>query len=285
MLKYHPLTKEVHKMKTNMTGILAGFTLGSLALERVIPALLTFIVCLVAIKLINALANKLLARSQRLDEALRGFIRSAVKIVLWLLTAIIVAESLGIPTTSLVALFSVAGLALSLSVQNIMANLFSGITLLMTRPFAVGDFVELSGQGGTVKSIGLFYTVIATGDNKTISIPNSSVTASTVVNFNSESLRRVDMIFSASYDDATEKVKAAIMEAVFAEGRILSEPEPFVGLKEYKASSIDYILRAWCKNGDYWDVYFSLNEKVRDSFLRNGVTMTYEHINVHMVKE
>ena len=285
MLKYPPLTKEVHKMKTNMTGILAGFTLGSLALERVIPALLTFIVCLVAIKLISALANKLLARSQRLDEALRGFIRSAVKIVLWLLTAIIVAESLGIPTTSLVALFSVAGLALSLSVQNIMANLFSGITLLMTRPFAVGDFVELSGQGGTVKSIGLFYTVIATGDNKTISIPNSSVTASTVVNFNSESLRRVDMIFSASYDDATEKVKAAIMEAVLAEGRILSEPEPFVGLKEYKASSIDYILRAWCKNGDYWDVYFSLNEKVRDSFLRNGVTMTYEHINVHMVKE
>ena len=285
MLKYPPLTKEVHKMKTNMTGILAGFTLGSLALERVSPALLTFIVCLVAIKLISALANKLLARSQRLDEALRGFIRSAVKIVLWLLTAIIVAESLGIPTTSLVALFSVAGLALSLSVQNIMANLFSGITLLMTRPFAVGDFVELSGQGGTVKSIGLFYTVIATGDNKTISIPNSSVTASTVVNFNSESLRRVDMIFSASYDDATEKVKAAIMEAVLAEGRILSEPEPFVGLKEYKASSIDYILRAWCKNGDYWDVYFSLNEKVRDSFLRNGVTMTYEHINVHMVKE
>lgn len=272
-------------MKTNMTGMLAGFTLGSLALERVIPALLTFIVCLVAIKLINALANKLLARSQRLDEALRGFIRSAVKIVLWLLTAIIVAESLGIPTTSLVALFSVAGLALSLSVQNIMANLFSGITLLMTRPFAVGDFVELSGQGGTVKSIGLFYTVIATGDNKTISIPNSSVTASTVVNFNSESLRRVDMIFSASYDDATEKVKAAIMEAVFAEGRILSEPEPFVGLKEYKASSIDYTLRAWCKNEDYWNVYFSLNEKVRESFLRNGVTMTYEHINVHMVKE
>ena len=285
MLKYPPLTKEVHKMKTNMTGMLAGFTLDSLALERVIPALLTFIVCLVAIKLISALANKLLARSQRLDEALRGFIRSAVKIVLWLLTAIIVAESLGIPTTSLVALFSVAGLALSLSVQNIMANLFSGITLLMTRPFAVGDFVELSGQGGTVKSIGLFYTVIATGDKKTISLPNSSVTASTVVNFNSESLRRVDMIFSASYDDATEKVKAAIMEAVFAEGRILSEPEPFVGLKEYKASSIDYILRAWCKNGDYWDVYFSLNEQVRESFLRNGVTMTYEHINVHMVKE
>ena len=264
---------------------LAGFTLGTLALERVFPAILTFIVCLIVMRVLIVLSSKVLNSSKKLDDALRGFIRSAIRIILWLLTAIIVADTLGIPTTSLVALFSVVGLALSLSVQNIMANLFSGITLLMTRPFAVGDWVELSAQGGTVKSIGLFYTVIATGDNKTISIPNSSVTASTVVNYNSESLRRVDMIFSASYDDETEKVKAAIMEAVFNDIRILTEPEPFVGLKEYKASSIDYLLRIWVKNEDYWAVYYALNEAVRDSFNRNGVTMSYEHINVHMIKE
>ena len=264
---------------------LAGFTLGTLALERVFPAILTFIVCLIVMRVLIVLSSKVLNSSKKLDDALRGFIRSAIRIVLWLLTAIIVADTLGIPTTSLVALFSVVGLALSLSVQNIMANLFSGITLLMTRPFAVGDWVELSAQGGTVKSIGLFYTVIATGDNKTISIPNSSVTASTVVNYNSESLRRVDMIFSASYDDETEKVKAAIMEAVFNDSRILTEPEPFVGLKEYKASSIDYLLRIWVKNEDYWAVYYALNEAVRDSFSRTGVTMSYEHINVHMIKE
>ena len=264
---------------------LAGITLGSLALERIFPALLTFVVCLVAMKIISALASRLLNASKTLDDTLRGFVKSAVKIVLWLLTAIIVADTLGIPTTSLVALFSVVGLALSLSVQNIMANLFSGITLLMTRPFAVGDYIELAAQGGSVKSIGLFYTVIATGDNKTVSIPNSSVTASTVVNYNGEDKRRVDMLFSASYDDSTEKVKAAIMEAVFADERILSEPEPFVGLKEYKPSSIDYALRVWCRNEDYWSVYYSLNENVRDSFAKNGVTMTYEHINVHMIKE
>lgn len=264
---------------------LAGFTLGTLALERVFPAILTFIVCLIVMRVLIVLSSKVLNSSKKLDDALRGFIRSAIRIILWLLTAIIVADTLGIPTTSLVALFSVVGLALSLSVQNIMANLFSGITLLMTRPFAVGDWVELSAQGGTVKSIGLFYTVIATGDNKTISIPNSAVTASTVVNYNSESLRRVDMIFSASYDDETEKVKAAIMEAVFNDSRILTEPEPFVGLKEYKASSIDYLLRIWVKNEDYWAVYYALNEAVRDSFNHNGVTMSYEHINVHMIKE
>lgn len=264
---------------------LAGFALGSLALERIFPAVLTFIVCLVVMRIVTVLSGKLLNKSKKLDDALRGFIRSAIKIILWLLTAIIVADTLGIPTTSLVALFSVVGLALSLSVQNIMANLFSGITLLMTRPFAVGDWVELSAQAGTVKSIGLFYTVIATGDNKTVSIPNSAVTASTVVNYDSEAKRRVDMIFSASYDDATEKVKAAITEAVFAEGRILTEPEPFVGLKEYKASSIDYILRIWVRNEDYWAVYYALNEAVRESFKRNGVTMSYEHINVHIEKD
>ena len=264
---------------------LAGLTLGTLALERIFPAVLTFVVCLVVMQIVNTLCRKLINASKKLDEALRGFIRSAVKIILWLLTAIIVADTLGIPTTSLVALFSVAGLALSLSVQNIMANLFSGITLLMTRPFAVGDWVDVDGQSGSVKSISLFYTVLATGDNKMISMPNSTITGSTVVNYNTESLRRVDMIFSASYNDATEKVKAAIMEAVMANPYIHAEPAPFVGLKEYKASSIDYLLRVWCENADYWSVYYGLNEAVRDSFQRNGVTMTYEHINVHMIND
>ncbi len=270
---------------SNIAELMATFSLGALALERLLPAVLTFILCLVVMRIISALSSRVLKATKSLDDTLRGFIRSAIKIILWLITAIIVADTLGIPTTSLVALFSVAGLALSLSVQNIMANLFSGITLLMTRPFAVGDYADIAGQSGTIKSIGLFYTVMATVDNKTISVPNSSITASTVVNYNTEARRRVDMIFSASYDDATEKVKAAILEAVMADGRILTEPEPFVGLKEYKASSIDYILRMWVKNEDYWNVYFAMNEAVRESFERNGVTMTYEHLNVHIEKE
>ena len=273
---------------TELTGIMSSFTgltLGSLAVNKLMPALLTFILCLIAMRIISAVSFKLLSRSQRMDETLKGFAKSAIKIVLWLLTAIIVADTLGIPTTSLVALFSVAGLALSLSVQNIMANLFSGMTLLMTKPFAVGDWVDVSGQSGSIKSIGLFYTVLATGDNKVISIPNSTITASTVVNYNTETLRRVDMIFSASYEDDTEKVKAAILEAVMQDERIKAEPAPFVGLKEYKPSSIDYALRIWCENGDYWNVYYGLNEAVRDSFKRNGVSMTYQHINVHMVKD
>ena len=272
-------------LSSNIKENLTGLTLGTLALERIFPALLTLLACLVVMQIINLLCKKMIYNSKKLDEAMRGFVRSAIKIVLWLLTAIIVADTLGIPTTSVVALFSVAGLALSLSVQNIMANLFSGITLLMTRPFAVGNWVDIAGQSGTVKSISLFYTVIATGDNKLISMPNSTITGSTVVNYDTEPQRRVDMIFSASYDDATEKVKAAIMEAVMANPHIHAEPAPFVGLKDYKASSIDYLLRVWCDSADYWTVYYGLNEAVRDSFQRNGVTMSYEHINVHMIQD
>ena len=253
--------------------------------DSLVPGLLSFIVCLIAMKLLVKLCGKLLKSSRKMDEALRGFALSSIKIILWLLTAIIVAEALGIPTTSLVALFSVAGLALSLSVQNIMANLFSGITLLASRPFSAGDFVETAGRSGTIKSIGLFYTVLATPDNMIINIPNSDVTASSIINYSTEPSRRVDMVFSASYADSTEKVKAAIMEAVNRDERIFPEPAPFVALKEYKASSIDYSVKIWCKNSDYWNVYFAMNESVREIFERNGVTMTYEHLNVHIVEK
>ena len=250
-----------------------------------VPAVFSFIICFIAMKLLVKFSEKLLKSSKKMDAALQNFALSAIKIILWLLTAIIVAETLGIPTTSLVALFSVAGLALSLSVQNIMANLFSGITLLMSRPFAAGEFVDVGGKTGTIKSIGLFYTVICSADNMTVDIPNSDVTASAIINYSREPLRRVDMVFSASYDDSTDSVKNAIMEAVKEDERILSEPAPFISIKEYKASSIDYVVRLWCKNADYWNVFFAMNENVRESFKRNGVTMTYEHLNVHIVEK
>ena len=257
----------------------------SLGLSKIIPALITLVICLLAVWLLTKLTDKLLGRSRKIDGTLGGFIRSAVRGVMWILTVIIVADALGIPTTSLVALVSVAGLALSLSVQNIMSNLFSGITLLITKPFVAGNFVDISGKTGVIKSMGLFYTVMDTVDNMVVNIPNSDVTAASVINYSAEELRRVDMKFSASYDDATEDVKAAILEAAAEDGRILGEPAPFVAISEYKGSSIEYVVRLWCKNTDYWDVYFDMNERVRSAFDRNGVSMTYEHMNVHILEK
>ena len=266
-----------------MNEVLAA--LGISSIESLLSAIVTLVVCIIAIKVITGIVDKLIGRSAKLDATLRNFITSAVRTLLWILTVIIVANALGINTTSLVALVSVAGLALSLSVQNVMSNLFSGITLMVAKPFKTGDFVEVAGKTGTIKSVGLFYTQLDTLDNIAISIPNSDVTAASVNNYSREPLRRVDRTFTASYDCATEDVKAAIFHAIAKDDKILSDPAPFVRLLEYKGSTVEYVVRVWCKNADYWDVYFNLNENVRESFKESGVAMSYEHVNVHIVEK
>lgn len=259
-------------------------TLGLAGLSNIVTALVVFLICYVAIRLITRIVDKLLARDRKIDGTLKGFVRTALKIALWALAIVIVADTLGISTASLVTVIGVAGLALSLAVQNIAANLFSGITLLITRPFGQGDYVDIGSNSGTIKSIGLFYTVIDTVDNRVVSIPNGDVTAASIVNYSREPLRRVDMTFSASYDDSTESVREAIREAIGQDGRILSDPEPFIAVGAYKDSAVEYIVRVWCHNADYWNVYFGMNERVRESFERHGVRMTYKHLNVHVVQ-
>lgn len=265
-------------------GALGRIRIGSMALSTLISAVLTFITCFIVMQIILKTLERILGRANKIDGTLKGFIHSAVKIILWILTGIIVAGALGIPTTSLVALISIAGLALSLSVQNILSNLFSGLTLLVSKPFKSGDYVEVGGRNGIIKSVGLFYTQLNTLDNVSINIPNSDVTGTTIINYNREPLRRVDRVFSAAYESSTEDVKAAIYEAISRDEKILRDPAPFVRLSEYKDSCIEYTVRVWCKCADYWDVFFNLNENVRESFAEKGVEMTYNHMNVHILE-
>ena len=260
-------------------------TLGISSVEALLTAIVTLVICIIAIKIITNLVEKVLSKNSKMDNTLRHYISSAVRTLLWILTVIIVANALGINTTSLVALVSVAGLALSLSVQNVMSNLFSGITLLIAKPFSTGDFVEVAGKTGTIKAVGLFYTQLDTLDNIAISIPNSDVTAAAINNYSREPLRRVDRTFTASYECSTEDVKAAIFDAIAKDERILDDPAPFVRLLDYKGSTVEYVVRVWCKNADYWNVYFNLNENVRESFAAKGVKFSYEHVNVHIVEK
>ncbi len=259
--------------------------IGPIALSTILGALITFLICLIVINIILKIVSRALGGTKKMGRTMKNFLLSAVKILLWAIAIIIIAGELGIPTASLVALLSVAGLALSLSVQGLLGNLFSGITLLMTHPFAEGNFVEIAGKSGVVRSIGLLYTTINTLDNVIISIPNSDVVGSAINNYSADPLRRVDMLFSAAYSEPTEKVKNAIMEVIRADSRILEDPAPFVALNEFKESVVEYVVRVWVKNADYWDVHFALNEKVRESFARNGVAMSYSHVNVHLVQK
>ena len=258
---------------------------GNMAFDTIISGVITFLVCCIAIRIVKVVINRALSRATKLDAPIKNLITKLITTLLWALTIIIVAGAFGINATSLVAVLSVAGLALSLSVQNLLTNFFSGIMLLINKPFKEGDFVELGDKVGTVKSIGFFNTVLNTPDNISISIPNGDLTSAAVKNYSREQNRRVDLTFSASYNEPTEAVKKAIEDAIAMDSRILADPAPFVRILSYDASSIKYVVRVWAKNADYWDVYFNLNEHVRDAFANNGVKMSYEHINVHMMQE
>ena len=255
---------------------------GNLALDTVVSGLLTLIVCYIAIRIVKTVVGKALGKASRLDAPVKNLITKAVTVVLWAVTIIIVAGAFGINATSLVALLSVVGLALSMSVQGLLGNFFSGIMLLIGKPFKEGDFIEAGDKVGIVKSIGFFNTAINTPDNISTVVPNSELTGATVKNYSREPLRRVDMTFCTSYDVSTEK---AILDAIAKDERILADPAPFVRLGAYKGSVVEYVVRVWCKNADYWDVHFDLNENVRESFAANGVAMSYEHINVHMIEQ
>lgn len=258
---------------------------GSAQLVSVLTALLLLVICAAAIKVLTKAFNTILGRSKHIDGSLKSFFSSSVKVVLWAIAVMMIASALGIPITSLVALFSVAGVALSLALQNLLSNLFSGMTLLATRPFNVGDYVELGGEGGTVEAIGMFSTTILTPDNKRVLVPNGDITSAKITNYSTEALRRVDIKVGAAYTAPTEAVKAALLDAAGMDDKILSEPAPFAAISSYGASNIEYVIRVWCANADYWDVYFRLNENIRVCFERHGVEMSYDRLNVTVVKD
>lgn len=243
-----------------------GFSLGNLTLEKLITSAITLVICVLVIWLVMRVARRISAHS-RLSESLSRFILKVLKIALEFMAILIVADSLGFNVTALLAVFSLLGLALSLSVQNCLSNAMSGITILLTRPFEDGDFVEAGDVSGTVKDIGLIYTQLCTLDNKDIYVPNSDLSASKIVNYSREPQRRVDLTFGADYTCRPEQVKAALHNAVSG----------------YGESNIEYTVRVWCKTADYWTVYYDLMEAVGAAFDAHGVSMSYPQMNVHVL--
>ncbi len=264
----------------------ASFSFGDLLnLGSMLRILFTLVAGMIMMKIVMGIVDRALAKSGSGDVALGKYLRSVIKVVLWILLILTVAGSMGIEVTSLIALFSVAGLAVSLALQNTLANLAGGVMLLVTKPFEVGHFVETNGVSGTVEAISLAYTKLATGDNKEVFIPNSEISNAKIINYTRLGKRRVDMTFTASYDAPTETVKKAINEALAQFPQVKNDPAPVVYLSNYGASSIEYIVRAWVDGGDYWTVYFGMNEAVRGTFERHNVEMTYDHLNVHVLEK
>ena len=261
----------------NWLNMILGFVTAN-----VLPALLLAVVGILVITLVRAVVKKVLEKS-KLEKAAHSLINSVVSVVLYLLLGLIVASSLGIDVTGVVAMASVLTLAISLSVQNMLTNLIGGFTLLSTKPFASGDFVEIAGQSGTVKEIGLTYTKLATPDNKEVSIPNSAVVSAQIVNYTVTGTRRVEIYVSAAYESPIETVLEALRKAAKLPA-VLEEPGITAAVKEYGESTINYQLFVWTKTADYWTVKFEIQANLKKIFDEFGVEMSYPHINVHVEK-
>lgn len=257
-------------------------SLGNLSVNRVLSALATLLICLVAVRLILKIAGKLLRHIQKVNERLQKIILTAIKVVLYTLTAIITAEALGINTTSLTALLSVLTLGVTLAAEDILGNMAGGLVILSSHPFALGDFIEAGGVSGTVREINLNHTKLETADGQTVLIPNRELSSSKIINYSTLGRRRIVRTISASYRTPVETAKAACMAAIRATDFLLDEPAPAVRLTNYGTSSVEYTVYCWADLDHYWDASFRLNELLLDAFAKHGVEMTYDHLNVHI---
>lgn len=250
--------------------------------SALIQGAILLVIGVLSIRVIMTLLKRALNRSS-LEKAAHKLVTSLVATVLYILLGLTVASTLGIDVTSIVALASVLTLALSLSLQNMVSNIIGGFTILYTRPFHTGDFVEIAGQSGTVQEINMTYTMLTTYDYKQISIPNSAVVAAQIINYSSALTRRVEIDVQASYDSPTQKVIDALVLAGSVDS-VLLDPAPAAVITAYGDSAICYNLRVWVKSSDYWDVYYQVTKRIKDVFDEQGIEMTYPHLNVHLDK-
>ncbi|MET0049168.1 MAG: mechanosensitive ion channel domain-containing protein [Sedimenticola sp.] len=234
-------------------------------------------------KAIVKLAGKLLAKAG-MDDILVNFVTSIANAILLLFIIIAALDQLGVDTTSLIALLGAAGLAVGLALQNSLQNFAAGVMLIIFRPFKTGDFVEAGGTMGVVESISIFSTIMRTGDNREVIVPNGSIYNGTITNYSARETRRIDMVFGIGYDDDIKKAKEIMESIIKADERVLADPEPLIAVAELADSSVNFNVRPWVKSGDYWAVKFDLTEKIKIAFDENGVSIPYPQMDLHIDK-
>ncbi len=255
-----------------------------------IKLLVSLIIFLVGFKLVNVLIKKMRKGKwlSKIDDSVRSFLTSFLSIGLKAVLLITIAAYLGVPMSSMVALVASAGVAIGLALQGGLSNIASGIMIIIFRPFAYGDFIDCAGQMGSVDSIGIFHTTLATGDNKKVVIPNSVLTSQTLVNYSAEKTRRVDLEYTAAYECDIDKVKAIILDTAKAipEAMKLNEKKPIeVMVVSHDASAIRYRIRIWCEAADYWTIAFAMNENVKKAFDKEGIEIPYNKMDVNVINK
>ena len=257
-----------------------GISVGS----KILLAIVVFIVGRWIVRRLNKLLAKILEK-RHVEASLSTFVKSLVNITLTLLLIIVVIGVLGIETSSFIALFASAGVAIGMALSGTLQNFAGGVMILLFKPFKVGDTIEAQGQSGTVREIQIFNTILATPDNKIIIIPNGGLSTGLMKNYSREATRRVDWEFGIAYGDDYTKAKAVIARLLDADGRVLKDPAYFIALTSLGESSVNIVVRAWVNAGDYWGVYFDMNEKVYKTFAEENLNIPFPQLDVHLHKQ
>ena len=255
-----------------------GISVGS----KILLAIVVFLVGRWIVRRLNKLLAKILEKRQ-VEASLSTFVKSLVNITLTLLLIIVVIGVLGIETSSFIALFASAGVAIGMALSGTLQNFAGGVMILLFKPFKVGDTIEAQGQSGTVREIQIFNTILATPDNKIIIIPNGGLSTGLMKNYSREATRRVDWEFGIAYGDDYTKAKAVIARLLDADGRVLKDPAYFIALTSLGESSVNIVVRAWVNAGDYWGVYFDMNEKVYKTFAEENLNIPFPQLDVHLL--
>lgn len=221
----------------------------------------------------------------RIEPTLKGFLINLLKWTLYILVFISVAHVIGVPLTSVVTLVASAGVAVSLAVQGALSNLVGGMLLLILKPIRVGEYVKIGDNEGTVKSIGAFYTDLVTFDNRHVSLPNSQLTNTAILNFTREGTRRLDVTFSVGYNADIDLVYRTLGDMMRKNPRLLKDPEPRVLLNEYGDSALRFVVRVWCKADDYWDIYFDFLDRGKRALDAAGISIPYPQMDVHLKRD
>lgn len=250
---------------------------------KLLFAVLLVLVGFLLSKLVLKLVKKGLKRG-KLDPTYHGFFLSLIKIALYSVVLFIGLTTVGVPAASLVTVFGAVGLAISLAVKDSLANLAGGFLVLFSHPFGVGDYVELEGVSGTVKSINLLYTRLNTPDNRGVYIPNGQVANATIINSSAEENRRLDMVFSIGYEDDIPTAKAILERVIQNDPLALTDPAPTIRVGEQAASSINIDVKVWVFKDNYGDLKYNLNEQVKNEFDKAGITIPYPQLSVSVTK-
>ncbi|MDT8400630.1 MAG: mechanosensitive ion channel [Bacteroidales bacterium] len=250
---------------------------------KLVLAIVVLVVGLIVIKALTRGAVRMMKKGN-VGDSLLPFLRNLISITLKVLLLISILSMIGIQMTSFIAVLGAAGLAVGLALQGTLQNFAGGVIILLFKPYKVGDYITTQGFSGTVKEIQIFTTVLTTPDNQTVIIPNSPIAVNALTNYSTQETRRVDFTFGIAYSDDIDKARSVIMKIINDDERILKDPEPLVKISNLGDSSVDFATRVWVNSGDYWNVFFDTNEKVKKAFDREGISIPFPQQDVHLYK-